>query len=248
VRNLRPRPQLPAATIRRLQDKTALVAGKATAKEKCEEARRLFDQSRTTQWFKEVVSALQALAGGADLCMYCSANESSHVDHYRPLKTFPERSFDYHNFLWACDICNRRYKGDKFPPDTEPGAQILNPVDDNVWDYFFIEETFGQLVPRIDPQTNDYYDRAKSTVEVVGLDREQLRLRRVRRYEELRNRVANALQGINEGHLTLEDARAMVMRWRADPFQADVTDYFLNGPGREKEPFQELLGSIGALA
>ena len=114
------------------------------------------------------MDSLKDLAGVGGLCMYCSANEPSQLEHYRPLAVFPKQAMTYENFLWSCDVCNRRYKGTRFPPDTEPGERILNPLDDNVWEHFFLDAKFGRLLRRVDPDTEEPLPRATSTCSVVG--------------------------------------------------------------------------------
>ena len=115
--------------------------------------------------------------------------EPSQVEHYRPLALFPENALEYINYLWVCDICNRTHKGEKFPPKNHPGEQILNPLDDDVWKHFFIDDQFGRLLVRLDIQTNQQSQRARSTCVVVGIDRENVQLRRANRYDQLRRDI-----------------------------------------------------------
>ena len=180
-----------------------------------------------------------------ELCMYCSSNEPSQVEHVRPLGIFPERALEYQNYLWSCDICNRTHKGERFPPDTEPGEPILNPLEDDVWEHFFIEETFGRLLCRVDPVTNERLPRAVSTCNVVGIDRENVQTKRTRRYHNLRRDAQRSLLEFQAGTLDAATLRNELADWRSEPFQADVADYFLNGPGRAKEPFRSVLLAAG---
>jgi len=84
------------------------------------------------------------------------------VEHYRPKSVFPKLALVWENLLWACPNCNR-FKGDRFPPDTEPGERILNPAEDNVWDHFFIDQ-FGTLTPVWRPHQKRFDARAVSRV------------------------------------------------------------------------------------
>jgi hypothetical protein len=45
--------------------------------------------------------------------------------------------------------------------------------------------------------------------------------------------------------MQLAGLRNEIAELRSEPFQADVADYFLNGPGRAKEPFKSLLIAAG---
>lgn len=241
MRSLPPRPTLSPVVLRRLQDKTATIIALTDRQERQTRARTLYESARKSQWFRPVVDALRSLCGDGELCMYCSSNEPSQVEHYRPLSAFPEQALQYENYLWTCDICNRTHKGDRFPPDTEPGERILNPLEDSVWDYFFLDSQFGRLIKRLDPTTNEYLPRAVSTCEVVGIDRENVQKKRQHRYKRLRQDVQNVLDRFHAGTMTQADLRTEIAELRAEPFQADVADYFLNGPGRTHEPFRSAL-------
>jgi len=244
MRSFSPRPILPTAIQRQLQEKTAVLAPITDPQERKTKARSSYASARASQWFKPVINALRSLCGEGELCMYCSSNEPSQVEHYRPVSVFPEQAFDYENYLWTCDICNRTHKGERFPPDTEPGAQILNPLDDNVWDYFFLSEQNGRLVRKFDIANNDFLPRATSTCNVVGIDRENVQKKRQHRFRRLRLDVEDLLRKFHAGTVSRADVQAEIAVLRAEPFQADVADYFLNGPGRAQEPFSSLFAAI----
>lgn len=243
MRRLRPRPKLSAAVIRRLAAKTQEILAQPAGKPRGEFARKCYKSARAAKWFEEIVKSLRTLAGEGDLCMYCSANESSETEHFRPLSIFPKQALEYRNYLWSCGICNRQYKQDRFPPITEPGAEILNPLDDDVWEYFFLDEKFGRLIPRIDPATGEKLPRAKSTVDVVAIDREGLQSRRLKIFRRLKAWAVEANAKLAAG-ADAEALRPELAEWRAEPFQGDVADYFLNGPGRQVEPFRTLLEAL----
>jgi hypothetical protein len=174
--------------------------------------------------------------------MWCDANEATDVEHYRPKSIFPERALQWENLLWGCSACNR-FKGSRFPPDTEPGAQILNPVEDRVWKYSFIDQ-FGTLTPLGRPALNGFDPRAASTREVLRLDRQTLQERRLQRLKGLRTAVEDTLARFRSKHITAQEVRERVAQWKNEPFQADVADYFLSGPGRKEEPFAALLSAV----
>lgn len=244
MRSLPSRPALPPTVLKRLRGKTDAVAAVVDRRAMQAIARTSYESARRSTWFEPVVQALRGLCGEGELCMYCSSNEPSHLEHYMPLSVFPERAFDYENYLWSCDICNRT-KGDRFPPDTGTGDRILNPLDDNVWDYFFLDEQFGRLIKRIDPTTASSLPRAVSTCEVVGIDRENVQTRRKHRLKRLRQNVQDALEMFRSGAFTQPQLREELTTLRHEPFQADIADFFLNGPGRENEPFRSALEAIG---
>lgn len=52
-------------------------------------------------------------------CAYCDAPAASvahcDVEHYRPKSVYWWLTLCYDNYLYACEICNQVYKGDRFP-------------------------------------------------------------------------------------------------------------------------------------
>jgi hypothetical protein len=247
MRRLRARLDLEEELLARLQTKTDAIVSEPTAEQRCKVARTSFKTARGSVWFRPVINSLRSLAGHGELCMYCSANEPSQVEHYRPIDSFPHLAFAYPNYLWTCDICNRTYKGSKFPVDAVAGAMLINPIDENVWDYFFLDEVHGQLVPRIDEQTGEFFPRAITTRDLIGLDRETLRVRRKTRLANLKQRVEQVTASLTEAAITIAEARERTMALIDEPYQADVADFFLRGPGRTKEPFHSLLIALGGL-
>jgi len=246
MRKFADRPDLPEKTVLKLLEKRTEIVGIVDLEARKTRAREIFDASLGTAWFGAVKEKLQGLCGAGQLCMYCSSTEPSQVEHYKPLALFPELAMEYVNYLWSCDICNRTYKGSKFPPLNCAGGEILNPLDDNVWDFFYIDHTFGRLMKRIDPNTRAYFSRAESTCTYVGVDREVVQLKRQARYKAIVREVAAIISKYRFGELDKEAAEAATESLRLEPFQADVADYFLNGPGKIKAPFDEFFAIIEA--
>jgi hypothetical protein len=245
MRNLGPRPELPSGLLDRLQKKTDAIVNTTDSVARRDLARKSYDASRRSAWFSPVVQVLRDLSGDGGLCMYCSSNEPSQIEHYRPLTVFPENAFQYENYLWTCDICNRQFKGERFPPNTEPGDTILNPIDDNVWDHYFLDERFGRLVKRLSPHDLKPFSRAVSTSKIVGVERETVQKKRQHRLRRLRDCVQNAVDRYRKGSMSQSALVAELHELVAEPFQSDVADYFLCGPGKALEPFKTALTLAG---
>jgi hypothetical protein len=169
--------------------------------------------------------------------MFCSGSESSQVEHFRPKKHFPMHAMVWENFLWACSICNLN-KGDRFPED--PG--IIDPFVDDVWEFCFIDE-YGNMAARWRSEINDIDTRGYRTIETLGLDRDALQLSRQSRLDDLKRQIADSLALLGNGNLTVEDLRARIDKWISQPFQPDVADYFLKGPGKTEPPFFNLFAA-----
>jgi 5-methylcytosine-specific restriction endonuclease McrA len=237
MRGLPSRPDLPPGTTKKLAARTQAIL---TAGDKPTAAKSSYQSARVAKWFAPVVDALKATAGPSGSCMYCSCNEPSEIDHYRPISLNPERALLYSNYVWVCGVCNRA-KGDRFPPETEVGAEIVNPIDDSVWVHFFLDPEYGRLMPVWDAEANDFDARGKSTCEVVGIDRQYVQDRRRARLHRMRRDAKAALSGLEDGATTPDDIAALVQEWLTDPEQPDVADYFLRGPGAGQEPFAQVL-------
>lgn len=231
MRYIRTRPDLPVATTQKLQEKTDLIARDG-------DAQLIYQNSRDTQWFSPVIEALKFMAGPGGCCMLCSRSEGSDVEHYRPKAIFPDLAMTWENYLWSCAICNRA-KSNRFPPDTEPGGRMLNPVEDNPWDHLFINELM-MITPRIGADLDGYDPRGLSTRDILRLNRDALIESRRERHTDLTGQVESALQGYHDGKLSVENLRSLVGQLRVYPFHLDVAEYFLDGPGQSESPFREL--------
>ena len=71
--------------------------------------------------FRYVREALRRMSHGATRCAYCEHSTPDEVEHIWPKDYYPERVFDWHNYLYACGICNGR-KLNQWGVRTSPGV------------------------------------------------------------------------------------------------------------------------------
>ncbi len=71
----------------------------------------------------DVLVALQDMCWGLQRCMYCQDSLGTDIDHFRPKVDYPERSYEWDNYILACSHCNSNYKRDKFP--VKDGKELL---------------------------------------------------------------------------------------------------------------------------
>lgn len=206
------------------------------------EAGKRYSNARKNRWFAPVLKELGRLAGPGERCMYCSGSEASDVEHYQPKAIFPELAMTWENYLWSCAPCNRG-KLSRFPPATGPGGKFVNPLHENVWDFFFID-MFGILTPRFDRATNAPNERAVTTRDFLSLNRDAVQVCRQQRFNNLKAAMADTLNLIMTRKLTKKAARERVETWKSESWQPDVADYFLNGPGQKESPFKEFLAEV----
>ncbi|MBF0178776.1 MAG: hypothetical protein HQM03_01985 [Magnetococcales bacterium] len=123
--------------------------------------------------------------------MWCSGNESSQIEHFRPKAVFPQFAMTWENFLWSCGICNHA-KGDRFPPDTEPGAPLIDPTLEDPWRFFYIDD-FGCLCPVWNPDHDALDPRAANTIRILALDRDALQQTRQDRLNALKQEIEDTM-------------------------------------------------------
>jgi len=112
-----------------------------------------------------IVDALARMCGAKRRCMYCGDSEACDIEHFYPksMAEFRGRVFRWDNFLFICAPCNR-LKNNSFKLTNDGLPLLLNPIDDDPWEFFdYVEET-GALVPRYD-LPEDRRRRAESTLD-----------------------------------------------------------------------------------
>lgn len=236
MRFLKNRPMLSKNAGDRLKARSTRLMSSPDPAAICEQR---FNDARDTRWFKEIRGGLMDMAGASRTCMFCDHNEPTDVEHFMPKSVFPDQTFEWVNMLWICTTCNR-LKGVKFPPRNCAGAAIINPTVDPVWNFFFLDE-FGNLIKRWNANANSYDARAQSTCNYAKVDREEVQTRRQKRAKGLRSSVQQAIKDLKNQSATLHDVNTRIADWLAEPFQADVADYFFRGPGNASAPFSDLL-------
>lgn len=237
MRKIGPRPTLPNSTAQRLLDECAAVSASSN---KVEAAKSRYAAARRAVWFRSVVSALAVMSGLGQRCMYCSGSESGQIEHYRPKATHPEIALAWTNMHWCCGVCNLA-KGDRFNSAVPP----LNPIDDDPWAHFFIDK-YGNLSPKWNLAEDSLDARSVETIALHALDRQALQECRQERLADLRQQVLDARLLLESGQISAEDLEVRALNWIEQPFQPDIADYFISGPGAQddSEPFKWLVDTI----
>ncbi|MDR1964837.1 MAG: HNH endonuclease [Planctomycetaceae bacterium] len=248
MRNIAYRPDLNKKTIQKLEKlKSELFLIQEKNYRKKFAAKKL-KRIRQCRWFKnEIVVKLREMSGSGNRCMYCSNSASSDVEHFYPKSAFPEKTFDWENMLWICTSCNRK-KGDEFPVNEQNSPLLIDPVSENVWEFFFIDE-FGMLSPVFDKSINKPNIRAKNTIETLGLNSEdrnylcQNRRQAIKKLNEWVNRRIELLESKNKNRQQIIEE---LKEEKNTFFRPDVVDYFFNGPGKKEEPFVTFFKKLDA--
>ncbi len=168
------------------------------------EARRLWDQEGTVA-FNEIKECLTRMAPGDGQCMYCESGEASHIDHFWPKATYPDRTYDWSNHLWACSVCNSNHKRDQFPIDESNQPLLINPVEEDPREHL-----------ELSPKTGKYVGltcKGKQSIHVFGLGRGTLERSRKRAWSTVQAHVITyalyRLRGNDEAAHSMKDALCM---------------------------------------
>src|ERR1051326_365366 len=78
-----------------------------------------------------VKPALRAIFHGK--CAYCESYVGAvghgDLENYRPKSRYPHLAYELSNLLFTCSICNQRYKGDKFPLESESPSTVADQAN-----------------------------------------------------------------------------------------------------------------------
>jgi uncharacterized protein (TIGR02646 family) len=172
--------------------------------------------------FKSIEKELQNIAVGRDsYCNYCEANIGSNIEHIYPRGLYPCKTFDWENFLWACNQCNGRHKVAQFQifespqssqiinlikdysftPPLNDDAVFINPRADNPMDYLRLNLDTAVFEIISEDVHSRQFKRSDYTLKVLKLNlRTGLlndRIKAIGKYKSLFNRFLNAKKSIS---------------------------------------------------
>jgi uncharacterized protein (TIGR02646 family) len=136
-----------------------------TAEDQREEALRLWGM-QDNKAFQEVRSALKAMAAGLERCMYCEDSAGTDIEHFWPKSAYPERAFNWDNYLLACSSCNSNHKRERFPRDAAGAPLLIDPTAEDPRGHLALSPRTGQYVARS--------SKGQQSIEVFGLYRDTL--------------------------------------------------------------------------
>jgi uncharacterized protein (TIGR02646 family) len=139
--------------------------------------------------FREIREVLLQMASGVERCMYCEDSAASAIDHFWPRSDYPERAFDWLNYLLACSICNSNFKRDRFPLDEHGQPLLFDPTAEDPLGHLELTPTTGTLATKT--------PKGSWSILVYGLNRTALEIGRANTWillEELLVRYSHALR------------------------------------------------------
>ena len=136
------------------------------------------------------------------LCAYCEERSNEEVDHFRPVKRFPEQVYHWSNWVLACTSCNRA-KGTKWPPEgyVDPCAASKAEHPET---YFTFDTLTGIMFPRKDLSAVRHA-KAATMIEDLNLNGRQHILNRKQAVEGLSRMARMAVQDHPRSRSILEE-------------------------------------------
>lgn len=191
--------------------------------------------------FTVVRRVLAEMCVGPVRCAYCEDSLADEIEHILPKNLFPSKTFEWRNYLFACGPCNgpksnrfgilsgasveefTRARGDLMTPPPAGISALVNPREDDPLDFFEldlggigqngaqVEGTF-LLISNVDAAP-EVQARADFTIDLLGLNREVMRVARRNAFggfrARLREYVSERQTGFND---RLEALRVDILR------------------------------------
>ena len=219
------RVSLPSGTLKELQQLQARVDGMVNYERRVSAAKVQFSRNNTTSnsTFKEVKKALTRMCSGARRCVYCEDSYADEVEHIKPKNLYPEETFLWGNYVYACGPCNgpknnqfavfasatgaftdvTRKRSDPVV-EPEPGSPVLiNPRWEDPLRFMELDlrDTFIFLPTK--PKGSTDYHRAEYTIQVLRLnDRDVLLKARKEAYDSYEARLSQYITIRDRGEST----------------------------------------------
>lgn len=186
-----------------------------TFEEQSAKAKDLFPKknTKTNKVFKDIKKCITNMCNSTRRCVYCEDSLADEVEHIYPKDLFPEKCFDWDNYVYACGPCNGP-KNNKFalfklsdgqfvivnPPKGTAAAKppkgnpaLINPRIDNPLEFAILDlsGTFKFFaLPQTDSQTKQKFDYTYNEVlRLNSPEREPLRQARENAYGMFKARL-----------------------------------------------------------
>ncbi|MDY0316066.1 MAG: HNH endonuclease [Bacteroidales bacterium] len=116
-----------------------------------------------------------------DKCIYCESKishiEYGDVEHIKPKGKYPQLKFTWTNLGFACEICNRKYKHEKY----DEATPYINPFDEDPSEHIIANGAFLFQ--------NQGSERGELTIIDIGLNRSGLIEKRQERINDINNTI-----------------------------------------------------------
>ena len=181
---------------------------------------------RDTLKLKTALAALKAMARPKGGCMYCLVSHGTDIDHFFPKKPYYEKAFQWANYVLCCSDCGRN-KSNNLELDTDGNPFLVNPVEENPWNYLEFEPVTGIISARYIVEGNP---KGEATAEFLDIESKQWHFEKyIGSYERIKIEIELFLQNPVVSPSTLFESLLL-----AD--EQDILERILLHNG-SKEPF-----------
>ncbi|WP_412563274.1 hypothetical protein [Thalassobius sp. MITS945101] len=191
---------------------------------------------------KSIRETLGKMCVGSQRCAYCEDSAADEVEHIKPKNLFPEDTFRWSNYLFACGPCNGpkndrygtidanqviEFKRGRHDPVVRPPSNQSGFIDPRREDPFeFLELDLGGTTPNGDVLQGTFEmlarddltpakkARAEFTISVLNLNREVIRKARETAFGGFRARMIEYVQKKenDEPEVTLEGLKLSILQ------------------------------------
>jgi uncharacterized protein (TIGR02646 family) len=175
--------------------------------------------------FVEVRKALTKMCSGARRCCYCEDSYADEVEHIKPKDLYPEETFRWENYLYACGPCNgpknnqfsvfssttglltnvtRKRSDPVMAPET--GSPVLiNPRWEDSLKFIQLDLLGTFMFVPIKPKGSKDFERADYTIKVLRLnERDALPQARKEAYDSYEARLSRYITRRDAGDSTVQ--------------------------------------------
>lgn len=166
---------------------------------------------------KEIKDALKSETHNK--CVYCESKfmhtYPGDVEHLLPKSVFPKLTFEWSNLSFSCFACNN-CKSDYYNAKKE----LINPFNENPEDYIFA------VGPMIWSKGNG--NKGDTTLLVIGLNREELILKRTERIQNLKPLIKDWESETDPGYKEILRKELLKEIFKDKEYVMIVTDFLNN--------------------
>ena len=106
----------------------------------------------------DVINILRQMTDNRHRCMYCEKSHGTSIEHFWPKSRYYQKAFDWLNMLLCCAEC-QNIKGDEFPVDQQDNPLLIDPTQENPWEYIEFDCETGNLTSRFDLATSSFFPK-----------------------------------------------------------------------------------------
>jgi uncharacterized protein (TIGR02646 family) len=172
--------------------------------------------------------------------MYCEDSRGTTVEHFWPKSVYKAKCFLWENMLLLCQGC-QSHKGNRFYLDSNGQPLLINPVDEDPWDFLFFESATGILTARYDPSIGAPNHKGEHTTDskTLPLNIEAITEGRVRIKNNILRAVRTFLRDVESGRLVGE-AEFDLTQAIQDNSDYGLCVWFFVRDGKDGTPFRDL--------